>query len=99
MRERSNHMRPATAKKARAIIQEDSKIDSLYVQIFRDLIAYLTQDPKSAARVTQLLFIAKHLERMADQITNICELVVYMKEARVIKHEHAINSLSDTSSF
>ena len=85
------------SQKARAVIQEDSKIDALYVQVFRDLIAYLTEDPKSAARVTQLLFIAKHLERMADQITNICELVVYIKEARVIKHEHALGTSSSDS--
>jgi phosphate transport system protein len=87
------------SQKARAVIQEDSKIDSLYVQIFRELISYLMEDPKSAGRVTQLLFITKHLERMADQITNICELVVYIKEARVIKHEHALgHSASDSAS-
>ncbi|HZS44011.1 MAG TPA: phosphate signaling complex protein PhoU [Blastocatellia bacterium] len=85
----------ADSQKARAVIEEDSKIDSLYARIFGDLIAYLSENPKSAARVTQLLFITKHLERLADQITNICELVVYIKEARVIKHVHAVSGAGD----
>ena len=77
------------SQKARQVIQEDAQIDALYAQTFREVTAYMAEDTKTIGRMTQLMFIAKHLERMADQTTNICELVVYVKEARVIKHEHA----------
>jgi len=77
------------SQKAREVIEEDNEIDNRYAQVFRELFTYMAEDPKTIKRVTQLLFIAKHLERMGDQVTNICEMVVYVKEARVIKHEHA----------
>ena len=78
------------SQRAREVIQEDNEIDNLFGQVFRELFTYMAEDPKTIKRVTQLLFIAKHLERMGDQVTNICEMVVYVKEARVIKHEHAL---------
>ncbi|HZS44004.1 MAG TPA: phosphate signaling complex protein PhoU [Blastocatellia bacterium] len=78
------------SQKAREVIQEDNEIDNLYAQVFRELFTFMAEDPKTITRVTQLLFIAKHLERIGDQVTNICEMVVYVKEARVIKHEHAL---------
>ena len=78
------------SQKAREVILEDNEIDNLFGQVFRELFTYMAEDPKTIKRVTQLLFIAKHLERIGDQVTNICEMVVYVKEARVIKHEHAL---------
>jgi len=78
------------SERAREMILLDNQIDNLYAQVFRELFTYMAEDPKTISRVTQLLFIAKHLERIGDQVTNICELVVFMKEARVIKHEHAL---------
>ena len=78
------------SQKAREVIRQDTEIDNLYAQVFRELFTYMAEDPKTITRVTQLLFIAKHLERIGDQVTNICEMVVFVKEARVIKHEHAL---------
>lgn len=74
------------AKKARSLIQRDDRIDALYNQIFRELLTYMIEDPRAISGATHLLFAAKHIERIADYVTNICEQVVYMVEGRVIKH-------------
>lgn len=78
--------RDATA--AREVIQRDSEINSLYNQLFGDLIDLMTREPSTATRDARLLFIAKHLERIGDYVTDICELTVYMTEAAIIKHRH-----------
>jgi phosphate transport system protein len=74
------------AKRARAIIGQDDRIDALYNQLFRELLTYMIEDPRTISRAANLLFVAKHLERIADYVTNICEQIVYMVEGRVIKH-------------
>ncbi|RMG46752.1 MAG: phosphate transport system regulatory protein PhoU [Acidobacteria bacterium] len=75
------------AEKARALIHHDDRIDALYNQIFRELLTYMIEDPKTISRAAKLLFVVKHLERIADYVTNICEQIVYMVEGRVIKHK------------
>lgn len=74
------------ANAAREIIQRDAEINDLYNQIFRDLIAMMGKQPETATRDARLLFVAKHLERIGDYVTDISELTVYMAEAAVIKH-------------
>ena len=74
------------AKAARAVIQRDSKINELYNQIFHSLIEKMVSEPTTATRNARLIFIAKHLERIGDYVTDICELTVYMAEAAFIKH-------------
>jgi phosphate transport system protein len=76
---------PATA---REIIKRDSKLNGLYNQIFHDLIERMVEEPATATRDARLLFIAKHLERIGDYVTDLCELTVYMAEAAIIKHVH-----------
>ena len=76
------------AMAARQIIARDSQINELYNRIFHDLIEQMAQEPATATRDARLLFVAKHLERIGDYVTDICELTVYMAEAAVIKHRH-----------
>src|SRR5207247_9628929 len=75
---------------AREVIKRDTEINDLYNQIFHDLIEMLVSDPPTATRDARLLFVAKHLERIGDYVTDICELTVYMAEAAIIKHIHRI---------
>jgi phosphate transport system protein len=74
------------AHAAREIIGRDAEINDLYNQIFRDLIELMVKEPATATRNARLLLVAKHLERIGDYVTDICELTVYMAEAAVIKH-------------
>jgi phosphate transport system protein len=73
---------------AREVIERDSEINNLYNQIFHDLIELMAKEPGTATRDARLLFVAKHLERIGDYVTDICELTVYMAEAAIIKHRH-----------
>ena len=76
------------AAAAREVIKRDAEINDLYNQIFHDLIEMMTKEPGTATRNARLLFVAKHLERIGDYVTDICELTVYMAEAAIIKHMH-----------
>lgn len=73
---------------ARLIIARDDEVDTFYNDVFRDLIELMVKDPRTTTRAARLLFVAKHIERIADYVTDICELTVYMTEAEVIKHSN-----------
>ena len=66
------------AKAAEQICLEDDEVDALYEQIYRELMFFMIQDPKTISRATYLLWVGHNLERIADRITNICERVGYM---------------------
>ena len=74
------------AIKAREIIKSDTEINDLYNHTFHRLIELMVTEPATATRDARLLFVAKHLERIGDYVTDICELTVYMAEAQFIKH-------------
>jgi phosphate transport system protein len=76
------------AATARAVIERDDEIDELYNRIFHNLIEMMIADPGTITRGARLLFVAKHIERIGDYVTDICELTVYMTEAAMIKHSN-----------
>jgi len=71
---------------ARQVIKEDDVVDQLTVDSFRTLLTYMLEDPRNISPAIRLTFIGKYFERMADGATNICEMVVYLVEGRMIKH-------------
>jgi len=73
---------------AREVIGRDDEVDSLTEQSFRELLTYMLEDSKNISRAIRLTFIGKYFERMADGATNICEMVVYLAEGKVIKHSN-----------
>jgi phosphate transport system protein len=68
------------------VIRRDDEVDDMHRTIMKTLTDCMTSDPSSVPRATELMFISKHLERIADYVTNICELVVYIKRGSIIKH-------------
>jgi len=66
------------ADAAKRIVGEDDEVDNLYDQIFRELLTFMAEDPKTITLATRLIWVAHNLERSADRVTNICERVVYM---------------------
>jgi phosphate transport system protein len=79
------------AEAARKISNEDDEIDNLYDQVFRELLTFMSEDPKTITRATRLIWVAHNLERSADRVTNICERVVFvvtgkMEEIAVSKY-------------
>ena len=63
---------------AREIVAEDDEVDNLYDQVFRELLVFMAEDPKTITRATRLIWVAHNLERSADRVTNICERVVFV---------------------
>ena len=66
------------AEAARKISKEDDEIDALYDQVFRELLTFMAEDPRTITRATRLIWVAHNLERSADRVTNICERVVFV---------------------
>ena len=66
------------AEAARGIVAEDDEVDSLYDQVFRELLTFMAEDPRTITRATRLLWVGHNLERSADRVTNICERVVFV---------------------
>ena len=66
------------AEAARKISSEDDLVDHLYDQVFRELLLFMAEDPKTVTRATRLMWTAHNLERAADRVTNICERVVFV---------------------
>jgi phosphate transport system protein len=62
---------------ALAVIERDDEIDELYKQVFRELMTFVVEDPRTVTRALNLLFAAHNLERAADRVTNIGERVIY----------------------
>lgn len=72
-----------STERARAICEMDEEVDGLYDQVYRELLTYMLQDPKTIQRATYLIWAAHNLERIADRVTNICERVVFMATGRM----------------
>jgi phosphate transport system protein len=71
---------------ARSVCKRDDLVDQLNDQIFRELLTYMMQDPKTITRAVHLMIVSRCLERIADHATNIAEDVIFMVDALVIKH-------------
>jgi phosphate transport system protein len=66
------------AQAAKDIIKEDDFIDHLYDQVYRELLMFMMEDPRTLSRATRLMWFAHNLERSADRVTNICERAVFV---------------------
>jgi phosphate transport system protein len=66
------------ADTARNIATEDNEVDNLYDQVYRELLSFMAEDPRTISRATRLIWVAHNLERSADRVTNICERVVFV---------------------
>jgi len=70
------------AERARSICDADDEVDALYDQVYRELLTFMLQDPRTIQRATHLTWVAHNLERIADRVTNICKRVVYLVEGK-----------------
>jgi phosphate transport system protein len=63
---------------AQAVWKQDGEIDEIYNSLFRELLTYMMEDPRTIGLCTHLLFVAKNIERAGDHCTNVAETVYYM---------------------
>jgi phosphate transport system protein len=71
---------------ARSLGSEDDEVDRLYDQIFRELLIFMMDDPRTITRATYLLWVAHNLERITDRAINIGERVVFVVTGEVEEH-------------
>jgi phosphate transport system protein len=73
---------------ARAVLARDDEVDELKDHIFRVLLTYMMADPGTIERALSLILISRNLERIADHATNIAEDVIFVVEAKDVRHHH-----------
>ena len=74
---------------ANQVLNEDDRLDGLKTQIFRELLSYMLQDPSTVEPALDLILISRHLERIGDHATNIAEDVIFLVEAKDVRHQPA----------
>jgi phosphate transport system protein len=75
------------AKKAHIVLSNDDVIDNLNKKVVADLVDLMRSDPSTIEEALDLIRVSRNLERVADLTTNIAEQVIFMAEARVVKHQ------------
>ena len=73
---------------ARSVLKRDDEVDALKDQVFRVLLTYMMADPGTIERALALILISRNLERIADHATNIAEDVIFLVEAKDVRHHH-----------
>jgi len=71
---------------ARDVLRLDDEVDELKDQVFRELLTYMMADPGTIQRALSLILISRNLERIADHATNIAEDVIFIAEAKDVRH-------------
>jgi phosphate transport system protein len=74
------------AELAREVLRRDDEVDELKDQVFRELLTYMMADPGTIQRALSLILISRNLERIADHATNIAEDVIFITEAKDVRH-------------
>jgi phosphate transport system protein len=72
---------------AQKTILRDDIVDQLKDQVFRELLTYMMADPGTISRSMDLILVSRHLERIADHATNVCEDVIFMVKGKDVRHQ------------
>jgi phosphate transport system protein len=71
---------------ARKVCAEDAEVDALKEQLFRELLTFMMEDARTIPRAIRLILISRFLERVADHATNVAEMVIYLVDAKMVRH-------------
>src|ERR1700753_2874766 len=86
------------ASAAEAVWTQDGEIDETYNSLFRELLTYMMEDPRTIGLCTHLLFVAKNIERSGDHATNIAEVVYHMVTGNYLRNDRPkADTTSETS--
>jgi phosphate transport system protein len=72
------------AEAAAEICERDDALDDFYDSIFRTLVTFMVENPRTVSQVAHLLFVAKNIERIGDHATNVAEMVYYAATGRYL---------------
>ncbi|MBI5163722.1 MAG: phosphate transport system regulatory protein PhoU, partial [Magnetospirillum sp.] len=84
------------AARALAVRDRDQEVDSLYSSLFREILTYMMEDPRTITAGSHLMFIAKNIERVGDHATNIAEMSHFLTTGQALTDERPKD---DRSSF
>ncbi len=70
-----------------SVWRRDVEIDDVYNAIFREIVTYMMEDSRMIGLGSQLLFIAKNLERIGDHVTHVSEMIYYIVEGEPLGDE------------
>jgi phosphate transport system protein len=73
-------------EKAIGVCRRDAEVDQINKQLYRELTSFMIERPETISRAIELMFISKSIERIADHATNLAEEMVYLAQARDIRH-------------
>lgn len=80
------------ADRALSVLKQDEEVDRQHTSLIREVLTYMIEDPTSITAGTELLFIAKNIERVGDHATNIAEQVYYVITGRYIESGREIEN-------
>ncbi|OJX80860.1 phosphate signaling complex protein PhoU [Magnetospirillum sp. 64-120] len=84
------------AERALAVRSRDQEVDDLYSSLFREILTYMMEDPRTITSCSHLMFIAKNIERVGDHATNIAEQAYFVATGRSLNDQRPKR---DTSAF
>jgi phosphate transport system protein len=84
------------AERALAVRSRDQEVDDLYSSLFREILTYMMEDPRTITACSHLMFIAKNIERVGDHATNIAEMTYFISTGRALNDQRPKR---DTSAF
>ena len=84
-------------KAAMEVWRDDEEIDAMYNSVFRELLTYMMEDPRTIGVSTHLLFVAKNIERIGDHATNIAETVSYLVTGEWVSDERPKSDTTSTT--
>ena len=87
------------AEEAEAVWNRDGEIDEIYNSLFRELLTYMMEDPRTIGLCAHLLFGAKNFERIGDHATNIAENIYYLVHGKPIRGERPKKDLTSSTAF
>ena len=85
------------AELALDVWRRDQEVDQLYNSLFRELLTYMMEDPRSITSCTHLIFMAKNIERIGDHMTNIAEIIHYQVRGYQIEEERPKGDKTSTT--
>jgi phosphate transport system protein len=84
------------AERAIEVWSRDEEVDEIYSSLFREILTYMIEDPRTITACTHLLFIAKNIERIGDHATNIAETIYFLVKGERLR---GLRPKGDDASF
>jgi phosphate transport system protein len=69
------------------VIMRDAEVDDLNDAVTEELMSIMARNPETVRRGTRVTYVSKYVERMGDHATNIAEMVIYLVEGRIVRHQ------------